>query len=63
MTEDKEDVDIKIDGRIPNPGSNEAIKMGCTCPIIDNRYGAGIKTDSGAVLFWYSEDCPVHEKR
>ncbi len=63
MTEDKEDVGIKIDGRVPNPGSNEALNMGCTCPVIDNRYGDGIHTDSGAVLFWYNEDCPIHGKR
>jgi hypothetical protein len=26
---------------IPNPGSDEAIEMGCWCPVIDNGHGNG----------------------
>lgn len=26
----------------PNPGSPEAIKAGCTCPVMDNRRGQGV---------------------
>jgi hypothetical protein len=45
----------------PNPGSDEAIEQGCTCPIIDNNHGAGIgKDEKGETLFWYSLDCPLH---
>jgi len=40
---------------IPNPGSDEAIKLGCTCPVMDNWHGE--KNDG---LFWYTSDCPVH---
>ena len=39
---------------VPNPGSNEAIELGCICPVLDNNHGRG----SGP--FWYTEGCPVH---
>lgn len=29
------------DKREPNPGSDEAIASGCTCPVIDNGHGRG----------------------
>jgi hypothetical protein len=45
----------------PNPGSDEAIDAGCTCPVIDNEYGRGCGVgENGAVLFWTSGDCPIH---
>lgn len=44
----------------PNPGSKEAQMKGCTCPVVDNHYGAGVPSDDGP-LFWYSMDCPIHE--
>lgn len=28
---------------IPNPGSNEAIDLGCTCPVLDNCRGKGVR--------------------
>lgn len=45
---------------MPNPGSLEAIIEGCTCPIRDNDYGAGIINDDGDVVFFVAEDCPTH---
>ncbi len=45
----------------PNPGSPEAVKAGCKCPISDNHYGQGIPNKNGAPLFWYSGDCPIHK--
>ena len=39
----------------PPPGSDEAIALGCTCPVLDN--GHGKRTDG---LFWICEDCPLH---
>lgn len=46
---------------IPNPGSPEATKAGCTCPVIDNHYGKGVPMGKGgAPLFWQSEKCPLH---
>lgn len=47
---------------VPNPGSDEAIKAGCTCPVLDNAHGKGIIID-GEVMYWYSGDCPVHKQK
>jgi hypothetical protein len=45
----------------PNPGSQEAIKIGCTCAVMDNAYGKGAYNDeNGEPLFWINGDCPVH---
>lgn len=44
---------------VPPPGSDEAIKAGCTCPVLDNHHGKGI-TVNGTTVFWYAEDCPLH---
>jgi hypothetical protein len=41
---------------VPNPGSDEAIKQGCTCPVLDNNHGKGL----GNGLFWMNKDCPMH---
>lgn len=50
---------------IPNPGSEEALKKGCSCPVTDNAngQGCGLKGDDGEPLFWISEDCRLHAKR
>lgn len=29
--------DVKTIENIPNPGSDEAIKLGCKCPVLDNH--------------------------
>jgi len=46
----------------PNPGSDEAIKKGCTCAVLDNGYGNGCgrKDKDGTPLFWITETCPLH---
>jgi len=52
-----------MDENLPNPGSVAAREMGCTCPIIDNHYGAGVpfvENGEKKMFFWYSSDCPVH---
>ena len=46
-----------------NPGSDEAIKLGCTCPVMDNAHGRGAFIKDGQVMFWYSQDCPVHNDK
>lgn len=47
-----------------NPGSPEAVAVGCTCPVIDNRRGKGAYLDADDTpLFWYSPECPVHVAR
>lgn len=44
----------------PNPGSDEAIKQGCKCPVLDNNHGRGIAGFDGDVMFWYNGNCPLH---
>jgi hypothetical protein len=44
----------------PNPGSDEALQCGCTCPVLDNHYGHGVPDGNGGVNFWYVAGCPVH---
>jgi len=46
----------------PTPGSDEAVKQGCTCPVLDNARGKGFMMQ-GERCFWYSGDCPVHVRR
>jgi hypothetical protein len=41
------------------PGSDEAVKDGCTCPVIDNGRGRGVPGPDGP-HFWISWDCPIH---
>lgn len=43
----------------PNPGTNEAIKSGCTCPIMDNGHGKGYMGQKG--VFVYNLNCPLHK--
>lgn len=43
---------------VPNPGSDEALMRGCTCPVIDNGHGRGYRGLTGA--FVYVAGCPVH---
>ena len=42
-----------------NPGSDEAVKKGCTCPVTDNHYGQGIRI-VGKIQFWITDSCPIH---
>lgn len=42
----------------PTPGSVEARKAGCVCPMIDNGYGKGWHGIKGC--FVIVEDCPIH---
>lgn len=41
------------------PGSPEAIKSGCLCPVMDNHHGKGI-TVNGKTAFWINSECPIH---
>jgi hypothetical protein len=43
---------------LPNPGSDEAIAAGCTCPILDNAHGAGYLGQAG--VFVFTQGCLVH---
>ena len=42
----------------PNPGSEEARKQGCTCPVMDNEYGAGYLGNPN--VFVNAQGCPLH---
>ena len=41
-----------------NPGSKAAIDAGCTCPVMDNEYGAGYMGMEGVYI--YSGGCKIH---
>lgn len=45
-------------GRTPNPGSKQAIALGCTCPVIDNGHGRGYLGQPD--VFVVTEGCPLH---
>lgn len=40
----------------PKPGSPEAVKLGCKCPVLDNSHGAG----RGDGTWWINGACPMH---
>ena len=44
----------------PNPGSDAAIKQGCTWPVLDNARGKGIMGDGEKHGYWISSGCPLH---
>jgi len=50
-------------GDLPNPGSEKAIELGCTCAVIDNRYGKGIPSENGKPNFWITGECPLHDPK
>ena len=50
---------VSEENKIPNPGTTEAIEMGCMCPVMDNNYGQGAYGREG--VYWYSADCPIHK--
>jgi len=50
----------------PNPGSEEALVLGCTCARMDNnggRFAPLRDPETGAGLWWITEGCPVHHVR
>jgi hypothetical protein len=46
---------------IPNPGSDEAVKRGCECPILDNEYGYGNPVFPWLRGFIITQGCPLHD--
>jgi hypothetical protein len=44
----------------PSPGSDEAIALGCLCPVTDNRKGVGYVVRNGLVTYWQNAACPLH---
>ena len=47
----------------PNPGSDAAIKMGCTCPVLDNAHGRGVMGDGEKHGYWITRSCPLHGEK
>lgn len=47
----------------PNPGSDAAIKQGCTCPVYDNARGKDIGGNGEKHGWWITADCPLHGKK
>lgn len=45
---------------LPNPGSDEAIDLGCSCAVMDNRRGEGVMMLGEGPFFWVEGDCPLH---
>ena len=46
----------------PPPGSPDATKQGCTCPVFDNckGRGCGLTDKDGNPLYYINEKCPLH---
>jgi hypothetical protein len=63
---DVEDIFDHVDGcpeeqdnpPTPPPGSQEALDLGCLCPVLDNGYGRGFGGIAG--LSVVNSACPVH---
>ena len=47
--------------KIPSPGSDEAVRQGCVCPVMDNHQGKGYMGIPG--IFVYSGSCHLHALR
>lgn len=43
----------------PNPGSYEALALGCRCPVLDNAHGEGVPY-GGERSWWINGECPLH---
>ena len=42
----------------PPPGSDEAVKLGCICPVMDNHCGKGYYGMAG--IYVLNAECPLH---
>jgi len=49
---------VETTNAVPPPGSDEAIALSCTCPVIDNGHGRGYYGQPG--VYVYTVGCPVH---
>jgi hypothetical protein len=46
------------------PASLDGRRSGCTCPVSENRAGAGwdVGDDDGLKGFWIDDACPIHRR-
>lgn len=58
MAEEGKEEGIGEIKRLPNPGSELAISLGCNCPVLDNNHG--YYPPSPPDGWWVTEGCPVH---
>ena len=42
---------------LPNPGSDEAIALGCSCPVLDKNHGKHVPWQGGYIIV---RGCPAH---
>jgi hypothetical protein len=42
---------VEAKAKVPNPGSDEAIDQGCSCPVLDNSHGKTVPFPAGQ-RFW-----------
>lgn len=55
---------VNEENKIPNPGSSQALDMGCTCPVLDNYHGRGFfYPGAEGPAFYIRADCPIHGER
>lgn len=45
------------------PGSDDALRRGCTCPVIQNTMGRGAFMDSNEAVYRVSKSCPLHGEK
>ncbi|KKK63772.1 hypothetical protein LCGC14_2990910 [marine sediment metagenome] len=53
-------VESSSEGKTPSPGSEEALDLGCTCPVLDNAHGVGYLGIPD--VYVYTKDCPLHDE-
>jgi len=53
-------VGVEAKAKVPNPGSDEAIEQGCSCPVLDNHHGKGMPFPGGP-QFRITEGCSLHD--
>jgi len=46
----------------PPPGSETAVRQGCTCPSTANNYGKGVSYQD-RVIWYIDHNCPLHGSR
>lgn len=46
----------------PKPGTPEASRAGCLCPVLDNSHGRGRYCDGKKYGWWVDAACPIHKK-
>lgn len=55
---------VYLKGSVPTPGSDEARRLACCCPVMDNARGRGAWGTSGPdAVFWINSACVLHAKQ